>query len=280
MVKMGDVWDRTTEFLGNHMTTVLPVVLAGIFVPMSIANGLSELWPISPPSGRIALTIAFVGIYLAVFWAYLTLTALTIDPLSGGRAAHVALRRLLPGIGIYIVLGLIVGALTAPFGVLLAMSGIDMEAMQRGEQVAAPAAGYGWALLIYLILFVVLLLAGSARLATLGGVVVAERRGARAPVRAVRMTRGLTWKLIGVALLYFVVSQIAQLAARTVFGTILRIFAGGEGALSVATVVTGVVVAAVGAAFLTLAAVFCARLYVAIAAREGPASGMGVPAQP
>ena len=280
MVRMGDVWDRTTDFLGEHLSAVLPIVLLGIFVPLSVGNSLSELWLTAGSSAKVALTVGFVVIYLAVFWAYLALTAMAIDPALARRAGPVGLGRLPAGVGAYLILALVILALTIPLGVLLAASGIDVDALGRGEPMGPVAPGIGWALLIYLLLLFAAVVAATARLATMGAVVVAERRGAGAVVRAFRMTRGLTWKLIGVAILYGVVSNICAMAAKTVFGTVLRLFAGGEGALSVATVVTGIVVAAVSAAFTTLAAVFCAKLYVALAARAPAELRLDDPARP
>lgn len=269
MVKMGNVWDRAVEFLGDNIATLLPVVVLAVFVPMSIWNSLGVLWPTADQGLKLALVIGFLALGLTILWGYLAITALAIDPAPGGRATAIAVQRLLPAIGIYLLLFVGAMALMLPFGILLGLGGVDMAAMQTGRSVQMPP-GYGLALFAYLLVFLIVSLAVGARLAPLGGVVLTERRGVGAIVRAFRLTRGLTWKLVGVTILYVVTSQVAALAARTVFGSVLAWFDGGDGPLTVAGAVTGVVVAAVQTGFTVLAAAFCAKLYVAI--RHEPAA--------
>ena len=81
----------------------------------------------------------------------------------------------------------------------------------------------------------------------------------------------MTWRLIGIVILYFAVSQVAGLAAKTVFGTGFRLAGGGAaGTIGVGTVLTAIIVAAISAVFSTLAAVFAAKLYVAVVSTPQP----------
>ena len=40
MVNMGNVWDRTTEFLSDNLGAVVPIALLTIFVPQSISGAI------------------------------------------------------------------------------------------------------------------------------------------------------------------------------------------------------------------------------------------------
>jgi hypothetical protein len=93
---------------------------------------------------------------------------------------------------------------------------------------------------------------------------VMERRGVGLFARSFRLTRGITWKVIGVLILYFIVSQVSGLATKLVFGAVFGLIAGGNGPGSVSMVLTSVLVAAVSTAFAVLAAAFTAKLYLAI----------------
>lgn len=277
---MGDVWDRTVERLGEQLGVLLPVAILGIFVPLSVLNALGALWAVAGMGTKLALTLAFVALYLLVFWAYLAITAVMIDPRRGASAWSAVVRRLPAGIGVYLLLGVIGFVLTMPIGMLAALAGIDMSAMQRGVAVAPSSPALVWVAVAYFLAFLVVVLFATARLMPLTAVIVAERRGAGAIARAWRLTRGLSWRLIGVMLLYVIVLQVSTLAAQTVFGSVLRIFAGGRGPLDVATIVTGIVVAAVQTGFGLLGAAFAAQLYVSVVRTEASAPPINVPDQP
>jgi hypothetical protein len=133
---------------------------------------------------------------------------------------------------------------------------------------AYPAMGLGSAsfILIYTLVLVGVLLVLFARLLLVDAALVAEQRGLSALLRSLALTRGLTLKLVGVLLLYIIVSQVAALATRTVFGAILGLFTIGAGPVNVATIVTAIAVAVVQTIFSVLAVVFTARLFVAVRA--------------
>ncbi len=107
-------------------------------------------------------------------------------------------------------------------------------------------------------------------LALLVPVVVAERRGIRAFGRAFALSRGLAWRILGVILLYAIVSGVVQLAAKLGFGSIFELVVGGEGPLSLAKILTSIVSGAVSCAFAVLAAVFCAKLYLVTSGQDAP----------
>ncbi|WP_326525902.1 hypothetical protein [Sphingomonas sp.] len=273
MVKMGDVWDRTVEFLGDNLTLLLPIVLLALFVPTSIADSLAEV----SASGGFGLKLGFAILSLAFailsLWVQLAIVALAIDPAIGRRMTTVATQRLLPAVGVFLMV--LVGAilLSLPIVVIAGLSGADFAAMQDGRGAQANlGGGYALALLLAGIVIVAVALFLAARLLPLSGVIVAERRGTGAIARAFALSRGIGWRLVGVVILYTVVALVAILAAQTVFGSILRLVAGGEGPISIAAIITAIVVAGVKTIFTVLAAAFCGKLYTAIVAGRDAAT--------
>ncbi|MDR6151392.1 hypothetical protein [Sphingomonas sp. SORGH_AS_0742] len=108
--------------------------------------------------------------------------------------------------------------------------------------------------------------------------VLNERRGLGAYRRSLTLTRGMTWRLIGVSLLFLIVLFVTTLAVQGVTGAVLRLALGPDRPGIVLGLV-GVLGSIVTAAFMTLAYVFVARLYVATAAEHpaGPATEDGTP---
>ena len=272
MVKMDYVWDRTVEFLGDNLSAVLPFAVLGVFVPTSIMNALSPLWQDAGEGQKAVLTLAIVALVAVMFWGTLAITSLAIDPsVRRGGVGGAAARRVPVMVGNYALLLLGVIVLAIPMGIIAAAAGLDVAAMGGGRATPLTSPAAGAALALYFLVFLAVILAAAARLVPLGAVVMAERNGVGAIARTWRLTRGMTWRLIGVTILYAVVSQVAGLAARTVFGSLLRLVGGGEGPVTVGSVVTGVIVAAISAGFSTVAAVFAAKLYVAVQATAPPA---------
>jgi hypothetical protein len=266
MVKINDVWDRTTEFLSEHLRLVLPIAILAILIPTSISNSLGELRAFGPQGARIGLGVLALAVGLLSLWAQLAITSLVIDGVGARRATQ----RLLPAIGIYALLALAAVAAAAIAAIPLALAsgpGSALATLSGGDpQRLAAAMTPAAALAAFAVILVMLIL--LVRLATLLGVIVAERRGAGAIRRAIQLTRGLSSKLVGVAILYVIVATVSQWAAQAVFGSVLRLIAGGEGPVTLAGVLTGAIVAAVQTAFTVLVAVFAAKLYLACLAAE------------
>lgn len=271
MVKMGYVWDRTVETLNDRSSIVVPIAILALFVPAVLTTVLEGLRPTGSPGLKMTLSILSLATSLLSLWAQLAILSAATDPGRRlGDTTAIATRRLLPAIGVFLLVGIVATVLMMPAFILLALGGIDSTALQSGQVVMERLnTGYvGFASLYGVVVVIVLLFVG-ARLAPLLAVVVEERRGAGAIGHTLRLTRGLTWRLVGVLLLYAIVALVSALAVQTVFGTILRLIDSGTGAITVRGVVTGAATAAVSTAFTVLATIFCARLYVAIVGSAG-----------
>lgn len=264
MVSIETVWDRTSGFIGDRLGDVLRIAVPLVFVPMAAMGVLMPWMGREPTIRNLALGLVVLFASLVTLWGNLALTALVLQP-ADWRAATRAGAGRLPAKVLVSLVELVVAALaTAPILVAFAFAGI-MPGQMPGAG-AYPAMGLGTAafILLYTLVLSVAMLVLLARLLLVDAALVGERRGVSALVRSLALTRGLTLKLVGVLLLYVIVSQVAGLAARTVFGTILRLVTIGAGPVNAATVITAILVAAVQAAFSLLAVIFSARLFIAI----------------
>ncbi len=268
MVKMGTVWDRTAEFLSDNLGTILPIALLAIFVPTSISGNFEEIRRTAGPTLTAGLGIASLLLSLVTFWGQLAIVALALDPSLERGATGVATRRLPAAIAVLLVVLAGFALLAVPVFAVLISSGYDFVAAAAGEPVMIAPAAAGIVALYMIVLLPILLIFG-ARFAVVTPVVVAERRGLGAIARSFRLTRGATMRIIGVLILYVVVAVVAVTASRFVFGSIFELIAGGEG-VTLATVLTSIIIAAVSTGFNVVAAAFTAQLYTALEQGAAP----------
>ncbi len=274
---MSTVWDRTAEFLGDNLAALTPIVLLAIFVPLTLMGSLMPLLGTASQLGNLTLGIAVLLLSLATSWGGLAITALAFDPAGGrGPAIATANRRLLPLIGISLAMLLIVLLLLAPVGIAFGLSGVDMAVLAAGKAPAGAVNGRVLAFAsLYLLLLVPLMLFVYARFFVLvAPIVVMERRALGVFARSFVLTRTVAWKVIGVLILYLVVSTVAGMAAKTVVGSVLRLLLGDDGQVSLAGVLTQIVVSGISTLFSVLAVAFVAKLYLAARdAREAIVEG-------
>lgn len=268
MISMGNVWDRTTEFLSDHLGAVLPIALLGIFVPSILMDNFGALQQGARPGLAMALGLGTLVAVLVMLWGSLAITALTLDPAGGRGATRLALRRFPAALLVLLVMGVALLAVMIPFGVILAAGGVDFATMTPGSM-PEMSGGASAAFVIYALLLLIVGLWLMSRLAVILPAVVGERLAIGAIARSWQLTRGAALRIFGVILLYFIVSGVASSAARFGVGTILKLLIGTEPGISIATVLTSVIVAAVSTAFTVLYAVFTAKLFVALLIREG-----------
>ncbi|MGN6375391.1 MAG: hypothetical protein ACTHMG_07530 [Sphingomonas sp.] len=263
MVQMSAVWDRTTAFANGAMASILPIALLLFFAPIAVQLAIAPWVEGQLPAVRLIVMILFWAIALlgTLAVAVLALNATT----RASEAVRAAAARLLPAIGVFILLGIIAGVLALPMGIAFDLSGVDVAALDGGEpNLSGMSTGVALFLLIYAIAYVVVVIWATARLLVVEPVILAERRGAGAITRSFAMTRGLALRIVGVLLLYAIVSTVAVLAARTVFGAIFALVLPNGDGISAAGIATAIIVAAVSAVFRVLAAIFVAKLYLAI----------------
>lgn len=265
MIRIGTIWDRTTETLaarGSVLVGIAGLLLLGPGIVQAAADAAAS-------DGALGRSVAgLIGLAAAVLtlWGSLALTAAASDRATSQRDAIMASSvRLGVAVGLLAIAVLVAIVAFLPGVLLLVSAGFDMARAQAGlKQVNVDVARAGWAMLYFLLIGIVALWI-SARLVPLFAIIVNERRGVGAYSRSFALTRGSTLRLIGVLLLYAIVLLVVLMAATSIVGLAVRLVLGGEARVAI-TFATAVVSAIVTAGFAILQNVFSARFY--LAARE------------
>lgn len=269
MVNMSAVWDRAIEFVSDNLATLTPLAIGAIMLPLTLNDALAPLSDVFGREGDLILGLVTLALVLVAFWGRLAVLALALEPeRTGGQAARHALVRLLPAILVSLVVLAALMLLVAPIFAILAAYGYDFAGAMAGEQVEVSPLAALWSTL-YLILLVPPLAWIGARLSLIAPVIVGEGLGLSAIGRSVALTRGLTMKILGVAILYAVLAMVIALAVKTGIGSLLRLVIGGEGSVTLASVLTSVFTGTTAMALTVLASAFMGKLYLATLAREG-----------
>lgn len=264
MVRMGTVWDRTVEVLNGRTGMIFSIALLGLVIPAFVRDVAVVYSVIASPMFAFAIASPILSLAALPFtlWAQLAITAIATEPgVTRQDAARQGRARLLPALGLTLLLGLVASIAMLPPIVALIWSGFDFaSALSEGSasRVSPPSIGTVVFIVLYVLLYAALAIWLFARLIVLYPVILNERLGIGAISRAFTLTRELTWRIIGVLLLFGIVAMIATAAAQAVTGTIFTLILGEAGGL-----VTSAVVTFVSAAFTVLATVFTAQLYVA-----------------
>ena len=263
MVSMGTVWDRATEFLSDNLAAIFPLALCAIFIPSAISQSIAPLGALGV-TAMLGVKIVALCLSLVSLWGKVAIMALALDAAAGrGSAIATANRRSLPIIGVTLVIAAAVVALMVPVAIALAVAGFDFQAAMTSGKPAVPPGVAGF-LLLYMLLFCCALIWFSARLALVVPTMIMERRGVGVFARSFKLTRPVQWKIVGVLILYVIVVSVSLLAAEFVFGSLLGLIAGGDRPVTVATVLTAILVSVVATGFSVLATAFTAKLYLAV----------------
>src|SRR5690606_24195303 len=128
----------------------------------SISGSLSPLWSNASPSVQAGLALLSLGFAVIGVWGQLAISALAIDPAIGRDAGRVATARLLPAIGVYVLLFVVLGLLMVPTGVILLAGGVDLARLGAAGTLPAdlPAGTMAAAALYVLLLVIALLFVG------------------------------------------------------------------------------------------------------------------------
>lgn len=275
---MGSVWDRTAEVLNGRGGMLAGIAALTLFAPTVARDGVAFLLgagdPATPPASGPAALVGLVGIVatLVMIYGQFALIAAASDPATGrSDALRIAGRRFLPGIGLLLLFGLVFAVLAIPFAAILVGSGVDLVALRSGSATLPP--GSGGLLALYTLVFLAIALWLNARFALLLPVIVNERLGMGSFRRAFAVTRGMTWRIIGVLVLFVVLAGVAVLASQMVAGVVFRLILGSEH-VALALLLAALVVAAVTAGVTVVYTSFAAQLYVACRQEQ---AGIAVP---
>lgn len=271
MVKVGTVWDAAVEAVRGRMNLILPVAAFALFLPSVVQTGLTAYAaPVAERGVGASLLAAALlfGTGLLTLWGSLAITAITSDPATtSGDAGRLATARLLPLLGVSIVLGFAAMLLLIPPIALIAGSGVNLTALNQPGAMTGMGGGTALSLGLYALLLIGFLLWITARLLPLAPTVLHERLGLGAIGRTFRLTRGAGLKLVGVIVLYGIVVGVASGAAQAVSFILFRLLLGAEN-IATATFLAGIVSAVIATVLSVLATAFIAQLYVRLSGRD------------
>lgn len=265
-IRIGDIWDGTTDVLAGRAGLLTPVAALAFFLPAAIQAAITSYGDESSGMAALKLGVGVVAL-VATIWGQLTVIGIASSPdTTRAAASAAAVRRLAPALLVTLIcIAAAVVAILPIVGALIA-GGFDFQAaMGRSGSAGAPSLAPGAALFcgLYTLALLVLALWLTARLFVWAAVVLHERRGIGALGRSFTLTRGLALKLIGVSLLFGIVYLIAAAAAQFVVGIVSRLLLGAAN-IPTATWLGALAAAIVGAAFSVVVATFSARLYAAL----------------
>ncbi|MFN3677359.1 MAG: hypothetical protein ACK4TC_15420 [Sphingomonas pseudosanguinis] len=270
-VRIGSVWDSTQQVLAGRASMLVPFAAIGFVLPAMLQVLLVPQTSMAQMSASASATGVLVGLIAIVLgiWAQLAIMALATHPATtSADASRAGVRRLLPLLGVAFAMGLIIALVVFVPLVVLGLSGFDFTraVAAQGNPALMPPLPSGAALFIglYVLTLVVLGFWLMARLMLTYAVVLNERRGLGAIRRSIALTRGMTWRLIGITILFSIVFFVAAAAVQGVAGLIFRLILGAD-RITWVLALTGLVGSIVTAGFMTMAYVFIARLYVATA---------------
>lgn len=265
MAKLGTVWERATEFAGDRLGLLAPLVLGAIVLPAAASAGLQLFAVTAPPAIRAAAMALVLLLSVPTLWASLTITAFAIEPESFAAARSRASRRLLPVLGVSIVLGAALALSMLPVPVLLAARGYGVAQLLGGSatQITVDAQTASMVALYVLVLIPVVITL-LVRLILVTPVVLREPMLLGAVRRSWVLTRRHGWRTFGTLLLFFVIAGVAQLAVQTVFGSVFVLLFGAGTGITLAAGLTVLVQALLQAVIVVLLAAFQGKLYAAL----------------
>ena len=270
MVNMGNVWDRTTEFLSDNLGTITPIALLTIFLPaiviQTLTGAISEI-------GIATLYIVSFLLALPALWGQLFVIGCALEPEAGGASAQRgATRAFGRALLVMLLLFVVWAVLASPIAIAFARSGIDIVALQAGSNTAFDSVSGGAVafMLCYGVLLAVVIAFVVTRLTMLYPVVLAEGGVISALRRAFALSRGMFWRIFGVMILFGLVYAVAEAAVGSAFGLLFRLLAPDAGPFGVGAIVVAILSGMVRTAYTLLLSVFVAKLYrAAVSVLEG-----------
>ncbi len=274
MVSIGTVWDRTVDFVRDHLGGVTAVVLATQFAPTVVTGSLERVR--ATASGGAAAIYGLITLVatLIALWGSLYLIGYAAQPTGreqAGEARRIATTRFLPLIGVSLVLLIAFAVLAMPGIVLAVTSGFDYVSAMNGVATTPEQFATLGPALLYFVVLALFSIWLFARLLTVNAVVAMERRGLGAIARGFAMTKGMALKLIGLLILYGIIAGVAVSAARFVVGSLVAILGTQGTGVGIGDVVTAIATAAVGAVLALYQASFIGKLYRAIVGEKDDA---------
>lgn len=278
MVTMTAIWDRTAEVLRGRGSMLAGIAGLLILLPAIVQDAATAYAGRTPGAAPATGLVGLVAALLTV-WGTMALVAAASDPATGRDAAiGIGARRLGPAIGVGLLVIVAFGLLLVPAVAMFAAAGVTMTSLAGTAatgamagagtpQIAVSSPGLALAGSAYMLAVFVGAVWLGARLALFWPVLVNERRGIGSIARAFALTRGLTWRIVGVTLLFAILLVVALSAVQLVAAVVARLSLGAE-AVATARFVGAAAGALVTAGGTVVSSTFVAQLYRAVTGRE------------
>jgi hypothetical protein len=253
-ISMSAIWDESAALIRRESHLLVPVALATVGIG-AVISGLTQ--PETPAAGISAMGI--VGFVIGNIFSLLgnlALMALALMPgVSVGESLRLAVARLPKMLSIVVIFFFAVVVLMIPITLILKLSGAQISANMSPEEIP------GVAILVALIVGAALLYA-SARLLTLSAVIIDRNPPAIEAIKSsFASTDGIVMKIVGVMLLFFVVTFVVGRAVSSLSGILFGMLGKAVGAPLLGTGLTVLATGLVSALLSIVSTVFAAMLY-------------------
>jgi membrane-anchored glycerophosphoryl diester phosphodiesterase (GDPDase) len=259
-ISMSAIWDESVVMIRRESHLMVPVALATVGVG-SVISGLAQ--PETPAAGlNVIAILGFVIGFILEVVGNLALMALALMPgMSVGESLRLAVARLPKMLGIAAIFFIAIIALMIPVGIILKLSGAPISANMTPEEL--PAVVVLSALIVGALLLYI-----SARLLTLSAVVVDRNPPVIQAIKSsFAATHGIAGKIVGVVLLFLVVTLVISGAAASISGILFGMIGKAVGAPLLGTGLATVVTGMVSALLSIISTVFGATLYRKLSAQ-------------
>jgi membrane-anchored glycerophosphoryl diester phosphodiesterase (GDPDase) len=251
---MSAVWDESAALIRRESHLLVPLALATVGIG-SVISGMTQ--PETPAQGLGAIgVIGFIVGNVFTLIGTLAMMALALMPgMSVAESLRVALARTPKMLAIAILFILAIIILMIPVGFIVALSGVSITATMAPEDlpgVVVLAALMIGALLLYV----------SARLLTLSAVVVDRNPPMIDAIRSsFSSTGGIAAKIIGVLILFLVVTIVVSGAVAAISGILFGMIGKAVSAPLLGKGMTVLVTGMVSALLTIVSSIFAAMLY-------------------
>lgn len=253
-ISMSAIWDESAALIRRESHLLVPVALATVGIG-AVISGLTQ--PETPAAGVGAMGILgfMVGNLLSLI-GNLAIMALCLMPgMSVGESLRLGVARLPKMLGIVVMFFFALLVLMIPIVIILKMSGAQISADMSPEDVP------GIAILLAIIVGAALLYA-SARLLTLSAVVVDRNPPIIETIKSsFASTNGIVAKIVGVLLLFFVVTLVVSGAVASLSGILFGMLGKAVSAPLLGKGLTVLATGMVSALLSIVSTVFAAMLY-------------------
>jgi hypothetical protein len=253
-ISMSAIWDESAAMIRRESHLMVPLALATVGIG-AVISGMTQ--PETPGAGLgLAGILGFVIGNILNLIGNLAIMVLALMPgMSVGESLRLAMARLPKMLGIAAIFLIAILVMMIPIAVIIGMSSAGINQNMTFQEL--PPVAIFVVLVISLVLFYFI-----ARLLTLTAMVVDQNPPVIEAIRSsFTATRGITMKVVGVVLLFLVVTIVVSAAAGSIAGILFGMLGKAVGAPLLGKGLTVLVTGMISALLSIVSTVFGAMLY-------------------